>query len=145
MRIWGFNNPSGPQWANEWGVWAQDPVINSSTSLYLKNSMPLGMKNSLQREYTALVLWQEGKEERRFQTHTQTHTHTYIHTFILCGSVKCAAKITGCQAVFTVFFLPGGLFSLGLPRLSSSLLHKYITFLLFPSSTWQLKLVLTGW
>lgn len=51
-----LNNPSGPQRANEQGVCAQNPVFNSSTSLYLKKSMPSGMKNSLQREYTALVL-----------------------------------------------------------------------------------------
>lgn len=66
-----LNNPSGPQRANEQGVCAQNPVFNSSTSLYLKKSMPSGMKNSLQREYTALVLWQEGKEEI-----SNTHTHT---------------------------------------------------------------------
>lgn len=65
--------------------------------------------------------------------------HTHAH--ILREPVKRSTKITGCQAVFTVFSIPGGPSSLGPLCLSSSLLHKHISFLFFrPSKTRQLGL-----
>lgn len=124
------NTPSCPHWACR--VWEQDSFINIITCLNFKKSISPG----LQERCRLLVLWQEGKVKENSATHTRANA--------LCGPLKCAAKITGCQAVFTVFSLPGGLSSLGPPRLSSSLLHKYITFLFVPSSTRQLKLVLTA-
>lgn len=76
---------------------------------------------------------------------TEENSNTHTHTHFSVGRWNVQQKITGCQVVFTVFSLPGGLSSLSPPSLSSSLFHKYITFMFFPSRTRKLELVLTGW
>lgn len=94
------NSPNCARQANEQKVKEYGIQLSTAARVCISRRLhPQGWKNSLQRrDGRALVL--DRREKQR-----QTHTHT--HTIPLRPSEMCS-KITGCQAVFTVFSLPGG-------------------------------------